>query len=368
MKSLRQLVVFVSLLFVGPYASTQAQTLNDVVNPADAQASNLHGVLVEQKGQVLAEHYFAGPDKLAGEFWSHNETFDARHLHDIRSISKSIVSLLVGIAIDQGRIPSVDTPMLDVLQPDAEPNDPNWRRITVRHLLTMSAGLKWDEDAAVSLFSNETRMEFSSDMVQYVLHRSVAEPPGTHYVYNGGAYILLAAVLEHVTGLPLDQYARQALFQPLGITSFEWIKTSHGQFMAHAGLRLTPRDLAKIGRMILDDGNYLGHNIISKSYLNQSIRGHLAAEESWTYGYGWRIGNESVGNKIYTWIGAFGNGGQRLFLVPDLDMVVAITAGRYNQTAPANGRASHLLFRRILKMVVQMKQNGGPQKTEFNAR
>jgi CubicO group peptidase (beta-lactamase class C family) len=325
----------------------------NVISDSEAKATELHAFLVEKGGVVIAERYFSGRDKEVGQFFTRDVNFGPTTLHDTRSISKSVVSLLIGIAIEKQKIPSLDTP-LAVLLPEQQAffaDDELKRKITVRHLLTMSSGIAWDEDGAVSLLSNETRMEFSSNMLGYVLRQPMATKPGERYVYNSGGVIILGAILERVSGIKLNQLAMQWLFAPLGIQSAPWHEGRQGQVMAHTGLRLIPRDLAKLGRLLLNRGNHAGQQIVPANYLHESTQAYLPAELDWRYGFLWRIGKVNALDRSYDWVAAFGNGGQRLFIIPALDIVVVITAGRYNVGGYENSRASHELLGRIVEAV-----------------
>lgn len=315
--------------------------LCEVLNPKDAAESRLHGVLVEQHGEIIAERYFTSQDKPLGELFARETRFDAATLHDMRSISKSVVGLLVGAAIADGALPDLDTSIAALL-PDV-PADK--RAITLRHLLNMNAGLRWAENEGFLGLSDETRMEMSADMAGYVLSRPVDGAPGTHYRYNSGYTVLLGAILERATGQKLAEYARERLFEPLGVTRFEWRRGRADQTLSHAGLRLSPRDLSKLGRLMLNGGTWRGKQIIPANYVAESMKGALPAEKDWRYALQWRQGEA----KGVAWIGAFGNGGQRLYMAPALDLAVVITAGRYDQPYPGNGRPSEMLLERILE-------------------
>lgn len=335
--------------------ASRAAALDQVVTASDPAKNLLHGVLVQQHGDTLEERYFKSDDQQLGALLKHQTDFQADTLHDTRSISKSVVSLLIGIALQKGYINSLDMPVADLLKKYSDQTkDPLKRSITLRHLLTMSSGLDWDEDGTVSLLSNETLMEFSARMPRYVLKRPMLQQPGIQFVYNSGGVVLLGAVLETVTGMPLDQFARRELFEPLGIQRWEWRSSLVGnQIMAHAGLRLTPRDLAKIGQLVLNHGSWNGQQLVPVSYLEASITRQIGAELDWGYGYLWRTGAVTIGAQQWPWIAAMGNGGQRLFIVPKLDLVVVITAGRYNVAGPDNGLPSQRLFEKLLAQVVQ---------------
>lgn len=142
--------------------------------------------------------------------------------------------------------------------------------------------------------------------------------------------MLLAAILQKTTGKPLTDFAREALFDPLGITDFQWTRMApSGEIAAAAGLRLRPRDMAKIGQLLLDDGVWKGSRIVSKAWLQDSVRPRFLGWESNRYGFFWWSGQTKVGEKKFSWVAGWGYGGQRVFIVPEAGVVVAMNAGLY---------------------------------------
>jgi hypothetical protein len=176
-----------------------------------------HAVVVAHRGALVYEHYFTGED------WCWTEplgavVFDAGVKHDLKSITKSVTSLLVGAALDRGWIADIDTPVVSYFPEHADLCAPGWERITLAHLLTMSAGLAWTENIAWSNpANNERQMDDASDPYQYVLEQSIAAPPGQLYNYCGGAPTLLQGVMQRTSGKGLDLLAREALFEPLAL-------------------------------------------------------------------------------------------------------------------------------------------------------
>ncbi len=305
------------------FCRTLAATLSD---------SNLHGIVVDQHGTLQFEAYFEGDDQPAGAWFSRRVSFGADDLHDLRSVTKSITGLLVGVALNRGQIKSIHTPVLDFFPEHADLKTPERAGITLAHLLTMTHGLEWDESGSyVRLGNSETRMRFSRDPDRYALERAVVALPGTRFAYSGGATALLGEVLVRTTGKPLDVYAAEVLFEPLGIVRHEWRRDVHERVTPYGGLRLRPRDLAKIGRMLLDGGRWRGEQIVPASWIDASFRRRVAADPPLGYGYQWwRTVVRGQGGMLPV-VAAFGNGGQRLFLVPQLDLAVVVTAGQYNQ-------------------------------------
>ncbi|WFU72042.1 serine hydrolase [Bradyrhizobium sp. CB2312] len=308
----------------------------------EQRATAVHSVVVVRHGKLVFEQYFPGYDQPWGQPEGQHE-FTATTRHDMRSASKSVISLLVGIAIDRKLIAGVDEPVLKFFPDTTAVKQAGWEAITLRHLLTMSSGIKWDEARAWTDPKNdEPHLTFEADPIGYVLAKPVAAPPDALWTYNGGGTELLGNILERVSGKPLEAFAREMLFQPLGISDFEWKAYKNGKIAAAAGLRLRPRDAAKIGQLVLNHGRWNGQQIVSADWIAQSITPRFQAVGYFGgtlfYGYQWWMGRSLANGKEIKWVGAFGWGGQRIFIVPELDLVMMTSAAQYGQ--PKEGLAA----------------------------
>ncbi|WP_433514017.1 serine hydrolase domain-containing protein [Nonomuraea sp. CA-143628] len=286
------------------------------------KAPNLHGLVVVENGQIILERYGAGQDFQLGDSLGH-VTFGPDTLHDVRSVSKSVVSLLYGIALADKLVAPPEEGLLAQFPeyPDLA-DDPQRARLTVEHALTMTLGLEWDESVPYTSTANsEIAMEYAPDRYRFVLERPIVEEPGQRRIYCGGATALIGGLIVKGTGRSLAEFARSALFEPLGIGEFEWSRGDDGAEMAAAGLRLAPRDLAAIGTMLLDGGR----GIVPRSWIEELSRPRVKIDDRSHYSYQWYVGTGEPSS-----IAAYGNGGQALHVTPERGLVVAITAGEYD--------------------------------------
>jgi CubicO group peptidase (beta-lactamase class C family) len=297
---------------------------------------NIHAILVVRQGKLVFEQYFTGDDEHGGRPLG-QVTYDRTMLHDLRSVSKTVTSLLVGITLAQKKLASLDQPIFDFFPAYADLRTPDKARITLRHLLTMSTGLEWDETRTPYTDPNNSaiRMRRSDDPYRYVLSEPVVTPPGAKYNYSSGSTELLGAILHKATGQRLDELARTVLFEPLGITDFEWRTLLNGEPIAAAGLRLKPRDVAKIGQLVLAHGLWNGRQIVPRDYLDEATTPQIQGAGAYFYGYQMWVGRSLVHKREIDWAAGLGLGGQRVYVIPSLDLVVALTAGLY--TSPLQG-------------------------------
>ena len=293
---------------------------------------DLHAVLVARQGRLVLEKYYTGHD----EAWGHplgTVAFGPDTLHDLRSVTKSVVSLLYGIALNRGQVPPPDAPLLDQFPAYADLATPGRAGLTVAHALTMTLGLDWDEQRRpyTDPANGEIAMEGAPDRIRYVLERPVVAPPGTRWTYSGGAVALVGDIIVRGTGMPLPEFARSALYTPLGITATEWATGRDGVASAASGARLRPRDLLRIGAMILAGGTWDGRRVVSADWLAASHRPAIATGDGLEYGYFWFIGRPPVLPVAHPWVAGFGNGGQRLWLAPDAGLTAVSFSSAYNR-------------------------------------
>lgn len=293
---------------------------------------NIHSVLIAHHNQLIYENYWPGQDESWGDKLG-NIKHSKDDLHDIRSISKSIVSACVGIAIDQGKIKSVDQPVFDFF-PEFKKQDTGLKSaLTIKHLLTMTSGLRWNEDIPYDNPENsEIQMIRAPDAVGYVLSRPMDFPAGKNWKYNGGTTQLLAAIVQKTSGKRIDSFANEYLFKPLGIPAFEWAKYPGTELPAAAsGLRLRSTDLLNFGLLYMNGGNWKGTQILPAQWVIDSHTIQIATDRGGGYGYQFWMWTDTILNKSVPFVVCVGNGDQRIFMNKAEELVVVITAGNYNK-------------------------------------
>jgi len=298
-------------------------------------SANLHGLVIERRGASVAECYRTGKDKPVFSMFSHAVDFDAATRHDLRSVSKSVTGLLWGIALAERKVAPPDARVLDLLPDLADLKKDGRQDITIGNLLDMTGGLAWDESGPYGVRNPEFGLYWRGAQARYVFKRPMASPAGQRFNYNGGGTAVLADLLEQGTGMALPDYARERLFTPLGITDWEWLTDFRGRPLAFAGLRMRPRDLARIGQLVLQRGRWNGTQVVPADWIDASLQPHVDTGDGLQYGYQWWHGKTRALGREQAWTAAFGNGGQRLFVVPSLGLVVVLTAGMYNDEGGA---------------------------------
>ena len=307
---------------------------------------NAHMVLVEYDGKLVYEIYLEGEDQNWGNDIGHVK-FDHDVLHDLRSISKSVTALLLGIALERELGDDFDsalmTPVTKYFPNYSNSFTPAHEKITLENVLTMTDGLSWNEmEVPYSNRKNdEIQMYYTADPIKYVLRKPVRTEPGTAWYYNGGTTMVVAGVTEKLVGNAFSVFANEALFSPLGITDYYWHGLSHwpsGLPSAASGLRMRGRDLAKIGSLMLHDGQWNGTQVVPAEWVRMSSARHTEQTNTrWSkggvygYGYQWWHGNFGPRWDNVTAIAGTGYGGQKLFAIPEKRLAVTIFGGNYGK-------------------------------------
>ena len=306
--------------------------MNELLNRNDHY---VHGILIIKDGKLVFEEYFSGEDlNFTGGYVHKN--FDRNTLHFQASVTKSFTSALVGIAIDRGLINGVDEKMFSFFPEYQYLSNEEKDKITLAHMLAMASGIPWDESTPYSDPRNDVRQLFiSSDPIRYVLAKPLAAPPGTQFDYNSGTTCVLGEIVKKQSELSLKTFAERHLFTPLGISDYQWQMLPNNVTFASGGLYLRPRDMAKLGQLYLQKGVWNGESVISQEWVEASAQSFISVPSSENpmpgfieeYGYQWWLGTFAKGN-THTYFAA-GWGGQYIYVLPDLEMVVVLTAGAY---------------------------------------
>ncbi len=269
----------------------------------------VRSILIIRHGYLVYENYFGIPDR-------ENQT------SNIYSCTKSVTSALIGMAIDQGYL-DVDDLLVDVFSALTIQNlDSRKEAITVENLLTMTSGLPWDEWTYPYGNSNNDwdRMTTSSNWVEFVINRPMDYTPGAQWVYNTGGSHLLSAIVDETTGMSTQLFAETNLFTPLGITDYYWSRDPQGNVNGGSSLQLRPRDMAKFGFLYLHNGTWDGQELLPVSWIMASSTNHATVDSMTEYGYQWWI------HPNINAFAAHGYLNQHIFVIPNQDMVVVITA------------------------------------------
>lgn len=313
---------------------------------AFADGMNTQGVVVVRDGVIVSEWYAdgAGPGSWAASW----------------SMAKSVASALIGIAIDEGKIPSVDEPMTTWF--------PEWagtdrEAITLRHVLQMESGLDWDEDYDPNaLFESEIiQMVFEADQLAFAASRPAEVAPGSRWNYSSGDSMLLSAVLEQATGMPADEYARAKLFDPIGMTQVEWWRDARGHTLTYCCLDATSRDFARFGLLYLRNGTWGDEQVVPAAWVDESLAGSTAS--GGRYGYQWWL--DGGDGERYRAFSARGHDGQYIYVIPELDLVV-VRNGSYMKS-PCEPVADPNLFSRYPPSGLVRGQGTTPPGRGWNA-
>jgi CubicO group peptidase (beta-lactamase class C family) len=288
--------------------------LNEMIVKIEENNILIDSLLIVKNGYLILEEF---PGSVYVQ--------DDRHI--IHSATKSFTSALVGIAIAEGYIDSVDEKLIDLLPNRTYANyDERIDDITLEHLLTMTSGIDWDEwsEPYSSSLNSHYQYWFASDSVQYILDQPMAYSPGDVWVYSSGSSHLLSAIVTEATGVSLLEYAEDKLFTPLGISVSDvlWPVDSQGIYRGSGGVEMVPRDMAKFGYLYLNNGTWDGEQIVSSAWVQSSSETLIPFNDYTGYSYQWWTYPTETAN-VYA---AQGFAGQYIFVIPSLDLVVVFTS------------------------------------------
>lgn len=301
----------------------------------------IHNILILKNNKLVFEEYFKGykldytaPD-LNGEMMDYSRTTD----HPMHSVSKSVTSVIIGIAVKDGYITDLNKKIIDYFPEYANFLTGNKANITIHHLLTMTCGLAFDEQTyPYTDLRNEFRQAMDiDDPIQFILSKPMVSEPGTQFHYSSGSGLVLAAILEKVTGKKFLDYANENLFDPLRSEGGVWTSSHSGLTLASSGLYFKARELTKIGLLFLNNGRWEGNEIITPEWIELSQQEYINTNNAFfqnsSYGYQWWNTHFTVNGLSHKCFFAAGWGDQFMFIIPSLDMIIEFNSGNYDGTS-----------------------------------
>jgi len=307
----------------------QEELIDLIKDIQDGDYDDTHSLLIVRHGKLVFEEYFTANGQISGPYV--NEIYRER-TQNLASVTKSVNSAHVGIAIDQGYIQDVNVPIVEFFPDFAEILKDGKEKITIKDLLTMSAGLQWNElKVSYNAAKNDINaMERSDDMIGYIFEKKLISEPGSEISYSTGLSMILGEIIHRSTGLESDKFAEQTLFKSLGISDYQWNRRRNKFIATGGGLSLRARDMAKFGQMYLNNGKWHGEQVIPEDWVSTSSD-RLMKTRSGAYGYQWWLRSYTVdGQRIDSYY-AHGRSGQYIAVFPELDMVVVSTAQNYSR-------------------------------------
>lgn len=291
---------------------------------------NVHSVLIIKGGKLVFEEYF------------YEYTKDS--LQEMRSATKSIISALTGIAINKGFIKSKDEKVVSYFPEYNFANNTDIKKtITIENMLTNQSGLDCDA-ADPKAIGTETAMDESEDWVKYTLDLPMIDKPGAGGRYCSGNPITVGRIVEKATGMSLPDFGEKNLLGPLGIKGYKWtFKPDRSSVNNYCQIYLKPRDMAKFGLLYLNKGLWNNKRIIAAEWVDESFKTHSVVQGV-DYGYLWWLKYLDADGVRYYGKAAQGNGGQKIYVFPDQDLVIAITGGNYNSKSPTDELISKFIL------------------------
>ena len=308
------------------------------------KVSGLDALVVSRGGKLLFEHYGRGQYEDISRNDGGLITFGPEVLHDLRSVSKSVVGLAYGIALAQGKVPPPEAKLYEQFPEYADlAKQPGRDKITIAHVLSMTMGLEWDEltvPYGSDLRNSEIAMEAAPDRFRFILGLPIVGEPGVKWTYCGAATAILGRLIANGTGEKLPAYARRVLFDPMGFGPSEWAISADGEPRAASGCRLLPRDMLKLGELALAGGVWQGKQVVPADWVKRITTPVIKIEDARSYGYHWYIYDNVVDGQRQYWFGGIGWGGQKLYVFPGPGLVVAMNCGNYRKTGREQNRVN----------------------------